>query len=265
MTSTLTFSEAHPTTLPRGYVLFLHAFPLSSRMWDDQIEAVAKEGFYAIAPNVFGVEGSEPRDEWTFQEYIREVVAILDQKNIEQVSVVGLSMGGYQSFTFAKHFSNRIKSLVFCDTRSEADTKEAKAARFEFIEALKKKGSKEASKRMLPMFFAEKTYKDNPQLVQHVKAQIESKDPKAIQNQLFALASRQDSTAALKTLNMPTLFLVGTEDRLTPPDLAESMHKKVKGSELCRIVSCGHVSNLENPTAFNEAVLTHLNKVWVSD
>ncbi len=262
MKTSLTYSEQHPAKHPRGYVLFLHAFPLSSRMWDSQLEAVAAEGFYAIAPNVFGVEGSLAKEKWDFKDYVEELIAILDQKEIEKVTLVGLSMGGYQSFEFIKRYSERIKSLVLCDTRAEADTEEAKKGRFEFIDALAKNGSPEAGKRMLPKFFAKETFNKNKDLVAYAKSLIEAEAPEAIQNQLYALANRQDSTSVLGHIASPTLFIVGAEDALTPPDVAESMHHNVPGSELCRIVSAGHMPNLERPDAFNEALLTHLSKVW---
>jgi len=262
MKTQLTFSEQHPAKHAKGYVLFLHAFPLSSKMWEPQLQAVSAEGYYAIAPNVYGIEGSAPKEGWKFTDYVDELISVLDEKGIKEVTLVGLSMGGYQAFEFVKKHGKRLKSLVLCDTRAEADTEEAKKARFEFIDALKQNGSSEASKRMLPKLFGKEAYKENPELVQKIQDLIEGADSEAIQNQLYALAMRENNLKTLKKIKCPTLFIVGSEDVLTPPEVAESMHHEISHSQLCRIVSAGHMTNLESPNPFNEALLTHLNLVW---
>jgi pimeloyl-ACP methyl ester carboxylesterase len=71
---------------------------------------------------------------------------------------------------------------------------------------------------------------------------------------LRALMTRPDSTPLLHTIRCPSLILVGEEDVITPPDLSEQMHSAIAGSELVRIPEAGHLSSLEQPDAFNDAV-----------
>jgi 3-oxoadipate enol-lactonase len=62
----------------------------------------------------------------------------------------------------------------------------------------------------------------------------------------------------LSTIHVPTLIIVGAEDTVTPPEIAEKMHGAIGGSELTVIAGAGHLSNLEQPEAFNGAVARFL-------
>jgi 3-oxoadipate enol-lactonase len=71
---------------------------------------------------------------------------------------------------------------------------------------------------------------------------------------LRAMAARPDSTPLLSTFVVPTLVIVGSEDTLTPPSEAHALHDGIANSRLVEIPGAGHLSNLENPEAFNAAV-----------
>ena len=70
--------------------------------------------------------------------------------------------------------------------------------------------------------------------------------------------TRPDSTPLLSTIRCPTLVLVGAEDTLTPPALSEAMHRAIAGSTLVNLPSAGHLSSMEQPAAFNEALAEFL-------
>ena len=61
-------------------------------------------------------------------------------------------------------------------------------------------------------------------------------------------------------ITMPTLLVFGADDRLTPPEVGRAMHQKIKGSQFVVIPTAGHLSNIEQPEAFNMAVLEFLLK-----
>ncbi|NTV45219.1 MAG: alpha/beta fold hydrolase [Chlorobiales bacterium] len=250
---------------PSKTVLFLHAFPLSAEMWSAQMEAVAKAGYGALAPNVYGIDGSPERDSWNFLGYVTDVSILLSSLNLQSVTVVGLSMGSYQAYTMYKHFPQRVTSLVLCDTRAEADTEAGREARYEFIDALMKKGNDEAVSRMVPKFFAERTYTEKPELIERISALIRVQKPEAIAAQLMALASRDDSTMMLKSIACPTTILVGDEDKITPPSIAADIQARISKSELHLLKACGHLPNLEEPEAFNQLLLNHLDRVYQHD
>jgi pimeloyl-ACP methyl ester carboxylesterase len=72
--------------------------------------------------------------------------------------------------------------------------------------------------------------------------------------------TRPDSASLLSTIHCPTLILVGEEDGITPPPLAEEMQRGIAGSQLAVFPAAGHLPNLETPDTFNATLaefLTH--------
>jgi pimeloyl-ACP methyl ester carboxylesterase len=62
-------------------------------------------------------------------------------------------------------------------------------------------------------------------------------------------------------ITVPTLVICGDEDQPTPPELSRELHKAIAGSRLEMIPNAGHLTNLEQPDAFNSAVERFLAQV----
>ena len=73
--------------------------------------------------------------------------------------------------------------------------------------------------------------------------------------------TRPDSTPLLPTIRIPVQIIVGDQDALTPRPLSEQMHKGIPGSALAVIPGAGHMSNMEQPAAFNDALGRFLDKL----
>ncbi|MEI8032021.1 MAG: alpha/beta hydrolase [Chlorobiaceae bacterium] len=257
----LTYLTAGPALEGSHAVLLLHAFPLSAEMWKAQIAALATAGYRVVAPNAYGIEGSEERGEWDFTAYAHGLAALLDSLDIKKATVAGLSMGGYQAFEFWRLYPERTASLVLCDTRAEGDQPAAQANREEFIAAVETLGATEASRRMMPNYFAAKTYIERPELAQEASEMIEKQPPAVINAAMRAIMTRPDSSPLLGIIRCPVLVLNGAEDRLTTPETAAAISDRIPHAKLLLLQEAGHISNLESPEAFNRALLQHLENV----
>jgi pimeloyl-ACP methyl ester carboxylesterase len=91
-------------------------------------------------------------------------------------------------------------------------------------------------------------------VAEHVRGLITANSAEGIAGAIDAMMSRQDAQALLSSIRVPTLVLVGSEDALTPPALSEEMHRNIPGAELVVIEGAGHLSNLEQPDRFNDAL-----------
>jgi pimeloyl-ACP methyl ester carboxylesterase len=96
-------------------------------------------------------------------------------------------------------------------------------------------------------------------VIEHVRRQITGNSVEAIAGALTALMTRPDSTPTLASIHCPVQILVGDEDALTPPPLSEQMHRDIAGSELVVIPGAGHMSNMEQPQRFNDALAHFLD------
>ena len=241
-------------------VLLLHAFPVSSEMWQQQLDALEKASVPAIAPNAYGIEGSEEKKDWTFEEYARELAVLLDNFGCRKATVAGLSMGGYQAFAFYALFPERTASLVLCDTRAEADTPEAAKQRRDFIEAVEKEGAATAVRKMIPNYFTPETFRVNPSLARQAEGMIMRQSPGAIISAMKAIMNRRDSTPMLARIACPVLVINGLEDSLTTVETARNIAGSIRGAELELIAGAAHLSNMEQPEKFSVALLDHIRR-----
>lgn len=78
--------------------------------------------------------------------------------------------------------------------------------------------------------------------------------PAAIRGAIHRMMHRPDSTPLLAGIAVPTLVIAGEEDALTPVQEAQRLAEAIPGSTLVTIPAAGHLSNLEQPAAFNSAL-----------
>jgi len=248
--------------LPPGLpVVFVHGFPFSHAMWDQQMMALPQE-YRAISYDVRGHGQSDAGDgQYSIEFFVDDLIGLLDHLGIRQAVICGLSMGGYIALRAVERHPERIRALILCDTRSEADSNEAKVKRAGQAKSVKQTGAKAFADGFVKAVFAPATFQNNPKTVDAIKAVIAGTSPLAIAGTLLALSSRPDTTASLSAINVPTLIMVGELDTLTPPAASEAMHKLIKGSTLQVIPQAAHMSNLENPALFNRHLTDFLKTI----
>ncbi len=241
-------------------LVFIHAFPFNLTMWNPQIQALSKK-YRVISYDIRGHGKSDVGDgHYTIELFVDDLMALLDHLKIKKTIICGLSMGGYIALRALERHPKRFSALVLCDTRSEADSDEAKIKRSATLRLLKEKGVPFFAEEFVKLAFAPETFKSNPSAIQMVKEMILNNSSLGIGGALLALACRTDTTAALKQITIPTLILVGEKDQITPPSAALAMKEKIPNAEMYIISQAGHLSNLENPIEFNQKLLTFLSK-----
>jgi pimeloyl-ACP methyl ester carboxylesterase len=233
-------------------VVLLHAFPLCRAMWRPQLEAL-RDTCRVIAPDLRGF-GDSPLAEGaaTAETMADDVAALLREKGVsEPVVLGGLSMGGYVAFAFVRKYADRLRGLILADTRAEADDDAARANRDKLIAFASANPAGAVVEQMLPRLVAPNA---PAEVVEEVRRLGSAQKPAGIVAALKALRDRPDSTSTLGQVRVPALVIVGKEDVLTPLALSEKMVALLPDARLHVIEGAGHLSNLEQPAAFNEAV-----------
>jgi pimeloyl-ACP methyl ester carboxylesterase len=111
---------------------------------------------------------------------------------------------------------------------------------------------------LLPLLIHTDRLRDKP-LVDTVLQMAADTGLAAFKRQQTAIMARPDNRALLPSISCPTLVLVGRQDALTPPSLAEEIAAGIPGARLEIIPECGHLSSLEQPEAVNRALRSWLN------
>jgi len=232
-------------------LVLIHAFPLGAKMWAPQLSAF--EGWRIVTPSLPGFDGSAA-GRASMEAFARRVNGQLDRLEIDHAVIAGLSLGGYVTFAVIRQRPDRATALILADTRCGADSDEGREGRQRMLGILEQKGPPGVFEDMRPKLFGKTTHVGRPDVVAAAKEMAESQKPGAIEDSIRAMLERPDCTPLLATIRVPTLILVGEEDTLTPPAESERMQREIRGSTLVRIQGAGHLSSLEDPTAFNAAV-----------
>ncbi len=241
-------------------VVLLHAFPQSRAMWAPQIDALSKT-HRVIAPDFRGFgESDAPEGAYTLDQYADDVNGLLDHLAIARAPFVGLSMGGYTLFAIYRRHATRVNGLVLADTRAQADTEEGRAGRMAMAQTARSKGPGAIADLMLPKLLSPVALQTKPDLVRQVRSIIERTTANGIAGALMAMAGRPDSVPLLARIACPVLVVTGELDGPTPPADGTFMAERIPGARLEIIPRAGHLSNLEEPQAFTDAIRSFLNR-----
>jgi len=245
------YDYGDPDRIP---IVFIHGFAFSAAMWDHQVAALSNR-YYCITYDVRGLGRSEVGDgQYTLETFVDDLFCITDALQLDRPIVIGLSMGGYIALRAFQRDATHFRGLVLCDTKSEADDDPGKLARAQSIKTVNQDGLQSYASVLVSLCFSEDAHEKRPQLYRDAFEQVCRQNPIGVKGCLLAMAGRTDTTDWLRTLDLPTLVVVGQNDRLTPLALMRSMQEKIVGSEFAQIADAGHMSPLENPLAFNRAL-----------
>jgi 3-oxoadipate enol-lactonase len=243
-------------------LLLLHAFPMSARMWEPQLDALG-DRWRVIAPDLKGFGASDAPDDraaYSMESYAAEVEGLLDNVGLETAVIAGLSMGGYIAMALLRRNPRLFRGLVLADTRAEADPPEGVARRTEQQQLVESGRISEVGEMIIGALLSPTSRSARPDVVEKVRSLMDN-PPQAYIGALEAMKKRPDSTSDLDSVQVPSLVMVGEDDALTPPDAARTMHERIKGSRLVTLPEAGHLSNLEAPEAFNGALAELLQTI----
>jgi len=238
---------------PRPLVLLLHAFPLDRRMWR-RVGPILQARARVLAPDLPGFGGSTAvtapasLDAWSdLLETWLEVTA-----GPRPVVVCGLSMGGYLALRLADRYPHRLAALALADTWAGADSEADRAAREQRIALVARHGVEALVEALLPRLLSPTT---GPERVAEVRRIAGDQTRAGVTAALTAMRDRPDSTPLLPEIRVPALVIVGVEDALTPPSVARATADALPRGRLRVIEGTGHLSALEAPEAFGDAIL----------
>lgn len=250
---TVNYDDFGPVYAPA--IIFIHGFPFTKNMWDHQLELL-KSNFRVIAYDVRGHGGSKSSTPLSLDLFTEDLIQFMDALQLEKVMLCGLSLGGYIALHAIEKYPERFNALMLCGTQCAADTVEIKKSRAEKADLVKSKGMEVFADLSIKNLFAPTSFTARKEEVRAIRQMIADNSTEFICNGLTALAERKETCSSLSKINIPTLIMVGKEDKITPQEDAEFLHYNIKGSQLEILPYAGHLANLENTHEFNE----HLKK-----
>lgn len=175
----------------------------------------------------------------------------MDFKGIEQVNLLGNSLGGHVALVFSKRNPERVKRLIL--TGSSGLYENAMGGSFP-----RREDKEFIRKKVQETFYDPEVATD--ELVDECFEIVNNKGKLIRILTIAKSAIRHNMAKDLPNFAMPTCLIWGKNDTITPPDVAEEFHKLIPKSELFWIEKCGHAAMMEHPKTFNELLDKWLEK-----
>ncbi len=242
-------------------VVLLHPFPANHDLWKPAAQALTAR-YRVILPDLRGHGDSSIGDgPAVMEKQAEDLRRVLDNEQVGRSPFVGVSIGGYVLFEFWRRHSSRVQALVLCNTKAQADTAEARAARLQAAAEVIERGTEPFFESMLPKLMGKTTHRTRPDLVEGALRMMRKMSAQGVASVQRGMAERPDSVETLKTINVPTLLLTGDEDILTGTGEAELMRRYIRGSEMNVIRKAGHYSPWEQPEEVGKLLRGFLDHV----
>ncbi|PSW20134.1 2-succinyl-6-hydroxy-2,4-cyclohexadiene-1-carboxylate synthase [Photobacterium sanctipauli] len=257
----------HYLDIGEGPVVVLgHSYLWDSQMWAPQLESLS-QSFRCIVPDFWahGQSDNAPTTTRTLADYASDVLSLLDALNIEQFSLVGLSSGGMWATEVVIKAPSRVQSLVLLDSFVGLEPEVVHTKYFNMMEQA------DNAKALTPEFidfFAELQFSqaesEEKQLqlanFKHVLANVDADKAAGIAQAGRMVFGRRDTFEMAEMFALPTLIMVGAQDKVRPVLESQLMHDGITGSEYFIIPNAGHISNLEQPWLVTEKLRDFLSR-----
>ena len=230
-------------------VVLLHPFPCHHEFWNPVVPVLSSR-YRLIRPDLRGHGDSEIGEGPALMaKHAADLARGLGATGVGKAAFVCSSIGGYILCEFWRRFRARVTALAICDSRPQADSVEARANRLKAAADVLEFGAEPFFQTMIPKLIGRTTLGTRPDLVEGAHRMMQKMSPADVSQVQRGMAERPDSVADLKTINVPTMIVVGEEDILTTAADGELMRQYIPASQLKIIPQAGHFAPYEQPEA----------------
>ena len=236
-------------------VVLLHGYLESLRVWDDFV-GLLTDKVRVVAIDIPGHGRSSNIAPVHTMELMADVVAgVLDALQIDKVTLVGHSMGGYISLAFCAAYAERLEGLVLLSSSPNPDTEFKRENRRREI-ALVRAGKKDMLARVAPEAgFAEMNRDSLRRYINNLVEQVHITDDEGIVALLGGMIERKDQNEMLRNSRVRQLFIMGTHDGYIPVEAAQEFIAKNPQAKVAWLDKSGHMGFIEEPEACATALL----------
>ena len=234
-------------------ILLVHGHPFNHSMWKYQHEAL--KNFRLLIPDLKGYGKSDYEfDKIFIEEQALDMAILLDEIGIEEVHLIGLSMGGQIIVEFQRLFPSRAKSLVICASTPTSESKESYAARINLAASINKIGMIEYTKNEIHNYLYLDEVGMNSEVYQHLYEMMKETKMEGAVASHKGRAERRNNFHHLKHIQIPTLVIAGEKDYFFKVKDIEKVANEIRNSSFRIIKDSGHLPNMEKPKIFNALI-----------
>ena len=230
--------------------------------WAFQMQALAGTHRVIALDNRGAGQSDQPDAPYSIVGMAEDVVGLMESLGLARAHICGASMGGMIAQELALRHPARARTLQLHCTLGRIDPYGTLLVE-SLLRVRAREDREEWARAMLPWVICRKTVRERPEFVQlMLQRSLDNPYPtsyEGLRRQAEAIGGH-DTLDRLHAIRVPTLVTLGAEDILVPPAFSREVHARIPGAELTVIPDAGHVHFLEQPDAFNSAMLAFLTK-----
>ena len=236
-------------------VMLSNSLGTTMAMWEPQMQALTQV-FRVIRYDRRGHgKSGVPPGPYSMERFGRDVLAILDDLNIDKVHWCGLSMGGMVGQWLGANAPERLGRIILANTACYYPDP---ANWLKRIEQVKEGGIAAIADAVIAVWLTADFREREPQVAANLKAMLLA-SPVAGYMACCDALSRLDQRELLPKISNPTLVIAGRHDNATPIAAGEMIRKAIPDASMT-ILDAAHISNVEQSHAFTDAVIGFLTQ-----
>ncbi|MFL6611486.1 MAG: 3-oxoadipate enol-lactonase [Pseudomonas sp.] len=225
-------------------------------MWDEQIPAFS-EHFRVLRFDTRGHGQSLVTEgPYSIEQLGRDVLAMLDQLNIDKAHFCGLSMGGLIGQWLGIHAGERLRKLVVCNTAAKIGDPSMWNPRIETVLRDGKDAMVALRDASIARWFTPDFAEAQPATAKKITDMLAATSPQGYAANCAAVRDA-DFREQLVSIRVPLLVIAGSEDAVTPPSGGHFIQERVSGAEYAEFYAA-HLSNVQAGAAFSARVVDFL-------
>ncbi|NQX49008.1 alpha/beta hydrolase [Paenibacillus tritici] len=223
-------------------IVLLHGFCGSAEYWEKVIPGLTAN-YRVIAPDLRGHGASDaPLGAYTIEQMADDVLSLLNALEIPECYLLGHSLGGYITLSFAQRHASRLKGFGLIHSSGYPDSEEAKENRLKSVSMIQNDGIFAFVDQLVPGLFASGAA---PQLLERAKEIGYKTPPQGAAGAAMAMRERPDRRDVISATALPVLLVAGAEDsKVTPERTFTSDNRNITKATLPGV---GHMSMYEAP------------------
>ena len=235
-------------------LLFSNSLGTSYHMWQPQIDVLQTDYFIICYDTRGHGKSSAPTGPYRLDQLGQDVIDLLDHLSIDKAFFCGISMGGMTGQWLAIHHPDRFDHLMLCNTAAKLGKESMWHERAQLV---REQGLAPIAATAAPRWFTAEFIADYPDVVAALSSALAAGSSEGYANCCEALATA-DTREQLKDIRVPITVVAGIEDPVTTVADGQYMVDHIPNATLATI-DASHISNIEQPEAFNQLVRQYLN------
>lgn len=238
-------------------VLLIHGVGSALDAWDGVIAAMRPNRRYIRFDLRGHGQSSHTPGPYSLNDFVEDTIALLDHLEIDNVDLVGFSLGGLIAQAIALDHPHRLGKLALISTIAGRTPDEREQVR-KRAATLKTEGAAKHLSVAVERWFTDEFRTSQPEVMEARRKRSLENNPETYAAAYEVLAGN-DLADRLSEITLPTLVMTGENDTGSNPRMARLIHERVKGSELYILPLVKHAVLLESPAKIAALLENFLN------